>query len=185
MRRLPREELEYFLVQAWMRWSQRNAVIHGGQLKEPGWLNRRAKECLGEYRKAQVTLMATNIPAGSFVWRAPPSEEYKMNFDAAVFSYQQCSGFGAIIRNSNGEVMVGMSAKGSYVHSSEEAEVMACRRMVEFSRDAGFSRLIIEEDCLNVMRLYLIPQRIDCCLAIFMMISSSTLEKCRSYLSIG
>ena len=53
---------------------------------------------------------------------------------------------------------------------------MACRRAVEFSRDVGFSRLIIEEDCLNVMRLYLIPQRIDCCLAIFMMISSSTLR---------
>ena len=69
--------------------------------------------------------MATNILAGSFVWRAPPSEEYKMNFDAVVFLYQQCSGFGAIIRNSNGEVMVGMSAKGSYVHSSEEVEVMA------------------------------------------------------------
>ena len=126
-------------------------MIHGGQLKEPGWLNRRAKEFLGEYRKAQVTLMATNIPAGSFVWRAPPLE-YKMNFDVVVFSYQQCSGFGAIIRNTNGEVMVGMSAKGSYVHSSEEAEVMVCRRTVEFSRDAGFSRLIIEEDCLNVMR---------------------------------
>ena len=68
--------------------------------------------------------MATNILAGSFVWRAPPLE-YKMNFDAVVFSYQQCSGFGAIIRNTNGEVMVGMLAKGSYVHSSEEPELMA------------------------------------------------------------
>ncbi|KAL0007404.1 hypothetical protein SO802_008906 [Lithocarpus litseifolius] len=152
MRRLPREELEHFLVQAWMIWNQRNAVIHGGQLKEPGWLNRRAAEFLDEYRKAQVTLMATNVPAGSCVWRAPPSEEYKMNFDAAVFSDPQCSGFGAIIRNLNCEVMAGMSAKGPYVHSSKEAEFMACRRAVEFSRDAGFSRLIIEGECLNVMR---------------------------------
>ena len=42
--------------------------------------------------------------------------------------------------------MAGMSAKGPYAHSSEEAEVMACRRAIEFSR------LIIERDSLNVMR---------------------------------
>ena len=36
-----------------------------------------------------------------------------------------------------------MSAKGPYVHSSEVAEVMACRRAIEFSKDVGFSRLIM------------------------------------------
>ena len=75
MKRLSREELEHFLVQAWMIWNQRNAVVHGGQLKEPGWLNRRVEEFLDEYRKAQVTLMVTKTPASSCVWRAPPSEE--------------------------------------------------------------------------------------------------------------
>ena len=98
MKRFSREELEHFLVQTWMIWDQRNAVVHDGQLKEPDWLNRRAKEFLNEYRKAQVTLMVTSTPAGSCVWQAPPSEEYKLNFDAAVFLDQQCSGFGAIIR---------------------------------------------------------------------------------------
>ena len=67
IKRLPREELEHFLVQAWMIWNQRNAVIHGRQLKEPGWLNRRAEEFLYEYRKAQVTLMPTNVLAGNCV----------------------------------------------------------------------------------------------------------------------
>ena len=75
-----------------------------------------------------------------------------MNFDAAVFSDQHCSSFGAIIRNSSSEVMAGMSVKGPYVNSSEEAEVLACRRAVEFSREVGFSWVIIEGDCLNVMR---------------------------------
>ena len=125
-------------MQAWMIWNQRNAVIHGGKLKEPGWLNRRAEEFLDVYRKAQVILMATNVPGGNCVWRAPPSEEYKMNFDAAVFSDQQCSGFGAIIRNSNGEVMAGMSAKGPYVHSSEKAEVMACQKRLNSPGMQGF-----------------------------------------------
>ena len=48
--------------------------------------------------------------------------------------------------------MAGMSVKGPEVKSSEEVEVSACRRAVEFSREVGFSRVIIEGDCLNVMR---------------------------------
>ena len=47
-------EFELFLVQAWFIWNQRNIVIHGeGELKEPGWLNKRSREYLEEYHQAQ------------------------------------------------------------------------------------------------------------------------------------
>ena len=62
------------------------------------------------------------------------------------------TGFGAIIRNDKGEVMIGMSAGGPPVSSSEEAELLACRKAVEFTTDAGFSELVIEEDNSNVMK---------------------------------
>ena len=42
--------------------------------------------------------------------------------------------------------MVGMSVKGPFVHNSVEAKELACRRAVEFSIEAGFSRLVIERD---------------------------------------
>ena len=45
-----------------------------------------------------------------------------------------------------------MSAKGEYVHNSDEAEVLACRKALEFAMEAGFSNLIIEGDNSNVMR---------------------------------
>ena len=75
-----------------------------------------------------------------------------MNFDAAIFLDQHCSGFGVIIRNSSGGVMVGMSVKGPYMNSSEEVEVLACQKAMEFLREVGFSRVIIEGDCLYVRR---------------------------------
>ena len=53
------------------------------------------------------------------------------------------TGFGAIIRNDKGEVMAAMSAGGPLVSSSEEAELLACRKAVEFATDAGFSELVI------------------------------------------
>ena len=51
--------------------------------------------------------------------------------------------------------MVGMSAKGEYVHNSDEAEALACRKALEFSMEAGFSNLVIEGDNSNVMRAIL------------------------------
>ena len=78
--------------------------------------------------------------------------EYKLNFDAAIFSRLEKSGIGAIIRNDKSEVMAGMSAIGPNVDTSEEAELLACRQLIEFAVDSGFTRLVIEGDNSNVMQ---------------------------------
>ena len=38
------------------------------------------------------------------------------------------------------------------MNDSEEAEVLACRKAIEFSVEAGFSELVIEGDNANVIR---------------------------------
>ena len=48
------EELELFWVQAWIIWNQRNYVVHGGQLKDPKCLNKRAEDYILEFQQAQV-----------------------------------------------------------------------------------------------------------------------------------
>ena len=48
--------------------------------------------------------------------------------------------------------MAAMSAKGEYVHNSDEAEVLACCKALEFAMEAGFSNLVIEGDNSNVMK---------------------------------
>lgn len=40
--------------------------------------------------------------------------------------------------NEKGEMMVVMSAKGPPVGESEEAEILECRKFLEFAIDAGF-----------------------------------------------
>ena len=77
---------------------------------------------------------------------------YKLNFDIAVFDRFQCSGFGAIIQNSYGEVMAVMSVKGPSISSREEVEALACQKTIEFSMEVGFSELIIEGDNSVVMK---------------------------------
>ncbi|XP_075665615.1 uncharacterized protein LOC142635317 [Castanea sativa] len=89
-------------------------------------------------------------PSGD-VWQPPPPEVYKLNFDAALFLDSGRSGYGAIIRNEKGEVMTAMTASGLKVRTSDEVELLACRRAIEFVVDAGFSRMIIEVDNINAI----------------------------------
>ena len=152
MNRLDAAGLELFVVQAWTVWNQRNAMVHGGQIKNPCWLNRRATDYLDEYRKAQEQLVVSNTTSNGHHWKPPPQTMYKLNFDAAVFMEQQSSGIGAIIRNAQGQVMARMSAKGPYVRNSEEAEALACRQAVVFALEAGFSKIVIEGDNSTIMK---------------------------------
>ena len=69
-----------------------------------------------------------------------------------MFVEAKRTGFGAIIRNDKGEVMAAMSAGGTQVSSREEAELLACRKAIEFATDARFSELVIEGDNSNVMK---------------------------------
>ena len=86
------------------------------------------------------------------VWRPPTGSVYKLNFDVAIFDGTRSLGVGVIVRNSLGEVMASLSARGPTVANSEEAEALACRKVVEFAMDAGFMDLVIEGDNAVVMK---------------------------------
>ena len=47
--------------------------------------------------------------------------------------------------------MGAMLAKGPGVADSLEAEALACRRALEFAMNIGFSKLVIEGDCVQVI----------------------------------
>lgn len=74
----------------------------------------------------------------SWVSCIPPSSlVYKLNFDAAVFIGISALGFRAVVRSDRGEVMVVVSARGPPEVDNEEAEVLACRCVVELTMELG------------------------------------------------
>ena len=107
---------------------------------------------LAEYKGAQTQLAVPETNDHSQVWQPPERTMYKLNFDAAVFANMTASGIGVIIRNNRGQVMAALSSKSHAVVDSEEAEVLACRKALEFAMDAGFLELIVEGDNINVMK---------------------------------
>lgn len=54
----------------------------------------------------------------------PPASIFKLNFDAAIFSNLNSSGFGAMIQNEKREVMAAMSAMGPSVGDNKEAVII-------------------------------------------------------------
>ena len=67
-----------------------------------------------------------------------------MNYDAAVFNELPATGVGVVIWNGDGQVMAALASRGPAVMDSEEAEVLACRRALEFAIDAGFADLVVD-----------------------------------------
>ena len=159
--RLSTEELELFLVQAWFIWHQRNAMIHGKSVQAPGILNKRAADYVQKYRRAQTQLYSYSPTSSPCRWSPPPSSRFKLNFDAAIFKENDAMGMGAIIRNENGELMAALSAKGPAVLCSEEAEVLACRRAVEFAMECGFLEIVVEGDNQMVMSALQLKKRLS------------------------
>ena len=70
----------------------------------------------------------------------------------AIFNDINSSDFGIIICNKLGEVMAAMTVKGPLVSDSEEAEVLVCRKGLEFALDSGFVELIMKGDNATIMQ---------------------------------
>ncbi|XP_075675254.1 uncharacterized protein LOC142644553 [Castanea sativa] len=183
--KLMTEEVELFWIQAWLIWNQRNRVVFGGNLMDPRQLNKRAEEYLTEYKSAQMQLTVMQPEHNySVIWQPPPSSVYKLNFDAAIFSDLDRTGVGAIIRDEHGQVMAAMTASGPQVRSSMEAELLACRRSLEFAVDVGFNKLIIEGDNVNVMQA-ISSTKIDCSLLGYVVDDIRHLVYCLEWASIS
>ncbi|XP_065629010.1 uncharacterized protein LOC136067299 [Quercus suber] len=104
-----------------------------------------------ESNQAQEQLIVTSTEERVQTWQPPPVSKFKLNFDAVIFADLGCSGMGVIICKGKGEVIGAMLAKGPGVADSLEAKALACRRALEFAIDIGFTELVIEGDCAQVI----------------------------------
>lgn len=95
--RLPLEEVEMFLVQAWMLWILRNKVRTRGAIQDPAQLVQWASIFLKEYKASQDHHTVPNMMERSSRWVLPPENRFKVNFDVAVFQEIHALGFKTII----------------------------------------------------------------------------------------
>ena len=95
---------------------------------------------------------ATNLKEPEKVlWKKPPGNLYKLNVDATYFE----NGMGAaaaILRNSCGEAVAGVSWLLTHLHDATTAEAIALQRGLELLEDLGCQLVIVESDSLEIIQ---------------------------------
>ena len=74
-----------------------------------------------------------------------------MNVDGAIFKAQKESGVGVIIRDANGLVVAALSKKFHAPLGPLEVEAKAFESGLQFAKDVGLQKFILEGDSLNVV----------------------------------
>ena len=68
------------------------------------------------------------------------------------FAEKKCSGLGVIIRNQEGLVIASMSTRLPQQLQPIEIEALAASKALEFAREVGISKVVLEGDSLLVMK---------------------------------
>ena len=79
-------------------------------------------------------------------WKPPDKDEFKTNYDGAVFQETNETGIGVVIRNDEGEVLGALSEKIALPGSVVTVEMLAARRAVHFALEIGISHSVFEVD---------------------------------------
>ena len=83
----------------------------------------------------------------------PPENVFKVNVDVAINSQNLSAGVRAVIRDSNGKIVVAGVNQNLLKGSVSLAEAEAVLWGLQLTRSADVSSLIIESDCLEVVQL--------------------------------
>ncbi|KAF5450240.1 hypothetical protein F2P56_030607 [Juglans regia] len=83
-----------------------------------------------------------------YKWHPPSTAILKLNTDGAVFANLDSSGFGVILRDYQGKVLLSASGRESVVQDPIEIELLAILRGLQLCIPMGIPELIVEFDYL-------------------------------------
>jgi len=85
-------------------------------------------------------------------WSPLDEDYYKVNFKGAIFKEEDKASIGVIIRNCHGMVMASLSQNIPLPQTLVELETSAATKVLEFSLELGFIKVILEGDSESVMK---------------------------------
>ena len=84
-------------------------------------------------------------------WQPPAHQQYKINFDGALFKDENQAGIGVVIRDSKGQVMVSLAQRIPLPNTAIEVEALAAWRAMELALEIGLNKGVLEGDSLILM----------------------------------
>lgn len=133
----------------WAIWTSRNSITHDRVSMDPVQSMKRIRETLAllELPLEQIKTLP------GYGWRPPEVDWVKINTDASVSVIENKSGIGGLAR-SPASFVAAWSKPYPDVTDPLIAEALALRDGVIFAKLRGFSRVVMETDCLEMVQLW-------------------------------
>ncbi|KAM0836970.1 hypothetical protein ACQ4PT_061973 [Festuca glaucescens] len=83
-------------------------------------------------------------------WSAPPESWVKLNTDASFIGADKLGGAGAVVRCSDGRVVLAACSPITTCHDAEDAQAKAALLGAKLMQGMGYDNIILETDCVAV-----------------------------------
>ncbi|XP_060961850.1 uncharacterized protein LOC133032047 [Cannabis sativa] len=165
-------EMEQIFCSLWTIWTERNRIVHGHKARPAKDLASYAltgpaatctyQQPLQSSASAPLAPTSYQQPQPQVVpvaqqWRPPEANGYKLNVDAAIDVHQKVIGIGAIIRDSNGNVVAAFSKQQPGNFSSHEMEAIALFQSLNWVIQQQLPISLVESDALMVVNALRAP----------------------------
>jgi ribonuclease HI len=143
-----------FAVTCWQIWEARNDARNGRVCLQPA----RLTSNILVYVDSIVKFCYKSSPPKRCVspsvptWSPPPVGTVCVNVDAAVFKAKNLDGWGAVIRDHLGSVLLAGHGTVRGGASPEIAEAFAMRQALKIAREGGFQKIVMASDCQSLVR---------------------------------
>ena len=137
-----------FFVFLWRWWSARNKVNNGGRMASATEVCGSVSFYLMEFEKLHNLEKKVMPAAAGSSWNPPPDDIYKINSYCSFDPNKRIGGYGFVVRNMNGEVLVAGAGNISYASSALHTKAIAAYKSVLHAAQLGMSRIILETDSI-------------------------------------
>jgi ribonuclease HI len=142
-------------VTCWHVWEARNDTRNGATQLHPVSVASKVLAYVDMIQKFMVKPKGSGRSESAAVaprWTPPPRDWVCVNVDAALFQAEQRMGWGAVLRDHDGNFLLSCSEGLAGFPPPEMAEAIAVRRALTVSKERGFTKIVLVSDCLSLIQ---------------------------------
>jgi len=138
---------ELILTGGWYLWWERSQLVHGENIQQPSKSGLSIATLTKNYKMA--TIKGTKERQG---WQKPPEKFVKVNIDASFDEGTGNGNTGVIIRDWTGGAIAASHTFLLYLVDAPMAKAFALKEGLLLAQHAGCNRLIVQSDCMEVVK---------------------------------
>jgi ribonuclease HI len=138
----------------WFLWSERNTIREDGRRRTAESIARNIQAYVGEMRQAPLDAQSSSARQTQH-WEKPSPGVLKLNCDGSFIPGEKCGGWGFLIRDSDGDVVITGRGRVNHLLNAFQAEIIACIHGVQTTINLGMGHLILETDAMMVKQAML------------------------------